>query len=243
MNRSVNELTMNPPDKHVYEAELVAASDLRSFFESSMLVTQTEFFRQPNLYQWLTNTILPQLLDQPRRRPTLRIWSAGCSDGHEPFSIAMCVAKWFKIRYPHESPAFSIYASDINREYIENARRAEYRLRKNEIDRLSPYAEYYDTLAAGIICISPRIRQLVEFALEDITRPRQRDRFDIIVCTNVLLYYEKEYRKVIADRLIEALNEGGYLYTEAIGSRFLKSLGLQRVSPASQFFRKTMSKL
>jgi chemotaxis methyl-accepting protein methylase len=79
----------------------------------------------------------------------------------------------------------------------------------------------------------------VSFYNEDITLAAHNQRFQIIICTNVLMYYEKDFRKSIIGGLIETLDRDGFLFIESAGTKSMKELGLIRLSPASHFFQKT----
>ncbi len=225
--------------KHVYEADLGPSSDLESFFSSSMLVTRTDFFRQLTLFRELEQLVLPALFRQETNRKKLLIWSAGCSDGREPYSLAMVTQRWFNNK--GIAANFMIRASDINRKQIDVGIKGEYQIKVGELKKLREYDEFYQLIDDKTIAVNSSLARRINFCVEDITSKSFGAKYDIIVCTNVLLYYDKEYRKVIVKSITDYLREGGYLYVETIGSRYLKQIGFTRLKSGSHFFQKTVS--
>lgn len=216
--------------RHVYDAALGPASDLENFFASSKLVTASGFFRVPELYDTLATRVLPEMIDRGR----LSIWSAGCSDGREPYSIAMLLKSLAENEFE-----LDLRASDINPGVISTAIQGEYQLTIPEVQALQEYPQFYHSLDSNHIRIRSELRSSIDFILEDLTTYTPEENFDLIFCTNVLFYYESDYRREIVRGLVEKLKADGVIYLEAVGNRFLQSVGLHKVKSGSHFYRRT----
>ncbi|MEE9465903.1 MAG: CheR family methyltransferase, partial [Candidatus Neomarinimicrobiota bacterium] len=105
----------NKNQPHVYDANLDPQSDLQNFFEGDNLVVATRFFRNAELFQQLENLVIPSLLDSGlANRRILRIWSAGCSDGRESYSLVMA-ARRILDEAGHPDLAVRVRGSDLSR--------------------------------------------------------------------------------------------------------------------------------
>lgn len=224
---------MNTQQKHVYEVSLEADSDRDNFFQSSSLVTQTGFFRLNNLYSSLENIALPALSNVSEK---IQIWSAGCSDGREPYSIAMTVQKWFD-KAGNKQKKFELRASDINSNMIQIAKNNQYEISRMELSKLQPYSDYFRLNEPLTVEIKNEIAGNIKYFNEDIFKKRfPQKKYHLIICTNVLFYYELEYRKIIVQELISSLLPNGFIFLESIGSRYLKSCGLHRINSGSHLY-------
>ncbi len=224
---------MNEMTRHVYDATLDANSDRKGFFASSTLVTATGFFRLQDLYKTLSDTVLLELKD----RGSVNIWSAGCSDGREAYSIALLIHKWIQQHPANNLCRFELRASDITESMIQIGLKNEYGIGGAEVDRLKEYAAYITIVDNKLVSIRNEVKRKIKFIMEDIITHQVSKKYDILICTNVLFYYEMEYRKKIVTKLIKNLDPHGFIYLESIGSRFMRSIGLERISPGNHFFR------
>jgi chemotaxis protein methyltransferase CheR len=230
---------MNMTEKnHIFEAELGPESPLQDFFKDNIVVIRTGFFRNLSLFRDLQNIVLPAILSERSFRSPLRIWSAGCSDGREPYSVAMVCAKFLKEKHPGKK--LSVHGSDINSEQIRIAQNGIYPVVTAEQAALAPYANYFE-IKESKLQLGREMLQTVNFRHENIIQARHSHPFHILILSNVLLYYEKEYRKKIVAKLAEAVLPGGCFYLESVGGRFMRSLGFERVSSESHFYIKTLN--
>lgn len=220
-------------NKHVYDATLDSSSDPKTFFASSSLVTATGFFRLRELYKSLVSSVLPEFT----KHPVLNIWSAGCSDGREPYSIALEVQRWIDQHPEGHTRTFNLRASDITHEMIQTGLSNQYEVGGSEIDSLKEYADYITFLSPSLISINPAVKRKILFAEEDIRKHKNPKKYHLLICTNVLFYYEMEYRKQMVAELVQNLHPDGVIYLESMGSRFMRSLGLERINPGNHFFR------
>ena len=173
-----------------------------------LLTQETSFFRYPAVFDALAKKILPQLQekkfwDNPR---TLRIWSAACSTGEEPYSIAIAVADALPFA---DAWRIEILATDISRRALQHAERGVYSGRS--LDNLTPQQlENYFTKTRHGYVVKPRIRRMVTFAPMNLTQAVYVGRMDCIFCMNLLMYFSEERRNAVLQRFSECLEPGGY---------------------------------
>jgi chemotaxis protein methyltransferase CheR len=186
-----------------------SSAEYESLLEG-LLTQETSFFRYPSIYAALEKKVLPELhikkfWENPRN---LRIWSAGCSTGEEPYSIAMSVMDAFE--FP-EAWKIYILATDISRRALEHAQRGVYAMREVEgVDRKR--LENYFSRIGDQVMVKPRLRNLVSFAPLNLANPVYVGRFDCIFCMNVLIYFSEDKRAQVIQRFYDALEPGGYLF-------------------------------
>lgn len=200
--------------------------DERQMAVDLLTTNETYFFREPRHFDFLRERVLPR---HPRER-SLRIWSAACSSGEEPYSIAMLLAEQFSGR------AWEILASDISTRMLARARQGVYAL--DGLRGLSTQALHTNCLRGtgtqeGYFAVDPALRQRVGFAQINLNGPLPEvGEFDVIFLRNVLIYFDPETKRQVVARLQSRLRPGGHLF---IGhSESLNGLvsGLQMVMPA-----------
>lgn len=183
---------------------------------NAVTTNKTDFFREPSHFDYLTRTALTVLQEKQRfssRRP-LRIWSAGCSTGEEPYTLAMVLSDY---RASQPGFRFGILATDISTRVLEIARRAVY-----PMERIEPISQQHrkNYLLKGRdqrnpeVRIAPELRNLVRFGRlnfmdEDFGLPEM---VDIIFCRNVIIYFDKETQEKLMVKFSRHLNPGGYLF-------------------------------
>ena len=170
---------------------------------------ETYFFREPAQLAAFVEEIVPEILSHKSIRK-VRIWSAGCSSGEEPYSIAMLLQE--SGLYGHAS--FEIFASDINQLVLAKARRGAYR--ENAFRATDPAVRerYFTREADGSWRISDDIRNRVSFGrlnLYDEPRVTLLGHVDIIFCRNVIIYFDEASKKVVVGSFYNRLLDGGYL--------------------------------
>jgi len=202
-------------DKYYYllKYDPQAARELRALFDS-VTTNETSFFRSPPQIQAFQEKVLPEIIERrvAEGEKTLRLWSAGCSTGDEPYTMGIVVREVFK-----EAVAgwdIRIFASDISEKALKSARSAqysEYTLRSvpPEIKRK------YFTQNGSQYTVNEEIRSLVDLQylnFNDAARVRLMKGFDVIFCRNVLIYFDDEAKKRFVAQLYDNLNPGGYLF-------------------------------
>ena len=176
-----------------------------------LLTQETSFFRYPAIYQALETRVLPELhtkkfWQNPR---TLRIWSAGCSSGEEPYSIALSILK--ALEFP-EGWNVEILATDISRHALDVAERGRYSRR--DLGVLSPeqIQANFSEVGPGEYQVRPKLRNMVKFAQMNLAQMVYMGRFDCIFCMNVLIYFSDELRATLIRRFHDYLEPEGYLF-------------------------------
>ena len=176
-------------------------------------VNHSTFFREPAQLQALTDHLAELVRARPQGAGPVRVWSAGCSAGQEPYSLAMMLAETL----PGVTPAaLEIRATDIALEIIRSAARAIYEARDLadvSPERLRRFFLRGRGTRQGSYRIVPEIRRLVTFQHLDLRRPAWPlpEEFDAILCRNVAIYFGEAERVVLLDRLAERLRPGGWL--------------------------------
>ena len=173
-----------------------------------LLTQETSFFRYPGVYEALEKKILPELQEKkfwqsPR---TLRVWSAGCATGEEPYSIAITLCDSLKFA---EAWEIEILATDISHRALRYAEKGHYSHRALEDVSLRQVEAYFTCSKHGFQ-IRPRIRRMVSFAQMNLADSVYVGKLDCIFCMNVLMYFSEERRLSILRRFFDALEPGGY---------------------------------
>ena len=184
------------------EEELTSIIDI-------ITVNETYFFREQNQLKTFSEEILPELKDTNKDKKRLRVWSAGCSTGEEPYTIAMLV---LEKGYFHNWN-IEIFGSDINQRVLQAARSGIYR--KNSFRATEPYfLRKYFREEDNISKISDNVKKYVNFShlnLLDPFKVKLVGTVDVIFCRNVLIYFDHPSRKKVIDMFYERLADGGYL--------------------------------
>jgi len=173
-----------------------------------LLTQETSFFRYPAVYEALEKKILPEVQERkfwesPR---TLRIWSAGCSTGEEPYSIAVTLCESLKFA---EAWEIEILATDISRRALRHAERGVYSKRSLQDVSLGQVDAYFSATKHGYQ-VKPRIRRMISFAQMNLVESVYVGKLDCIFCMNVLMYFSADRRIAILRRFYDALEPGGY---------------------------------
>ena len=175
-----------------------------------LLTQETSFFRYPGVYDAIEKRILPEVQgkkfwESPR---TLRIWSAGCSTGEEPYSVAITLCDSLKFA---EAWEIEILATDVSRRALRHAERGAYSRRSLQDVSLRQVETYFTATKHGFQ-VRPRIRRMVSFAQMNLAEAESVyvGKFDCIFCMNVLMYFSEERRLAILRRFYDALEPGGY---------------------------------
>ena len=179
-------------------------------FLGSLLTQETSFFRYADVFQTLERVVLPEVQARKLWSSTrsLRIWSAGCSTGEEPYSIAITVAD--ALPFP-DAWQIEILATDISREALQHAERGVYAGRS--LANVTPRQfEAHFKKVGNTWQVKPRIRRMISFAPMNLARSVYVGRMDCIFCMNVLMYFSEERRNELLQRFYDALEPGGLFF-------------------------------
>ncbi len=202
----------------------------RQEFRDFVTINVSEFFRDADRFGELERRVLPTLVRGGR---SLHVWSAGCSIGAEPYSLAIILRELAPGRQ------HTILATDIDETILARARSgagyAAADIRGTSPERM---ARWFSVDAKGLYSVSPSVRALVTFQKHDLLRdPFPPGPFDLVVCRNVVIYFTEEAKERIYAGFVRALHPGGVLFvggTEAI--MYPQTLGLEVLGPG--FYRR-----
>lgn len=209
--RRIRELGLNSFGEY---CELVKAGGPEELIGLINAITTnvTSFFREKHHFEALSRTILPEAMERNDRSRRLRIWSAGCSSGEEPYSIAMAAAESLR-----KGPRWDlkILATDIDSEVLSTAARGEYsleRLAGVSQERRRRWFVLGTDEAQGLAKVRPELAELITFRpLNLMGEWPMSGPFDVIFCRNVMIYFDKAMRERLVTRYANLLANGGYL--------------------------------
>jgi chemotaxis protein methyltransferase CheR len=175
-----------------------------------LLTQETTFFRYPAVYEAFQKRALPELhIKKFWKNPrTLRIWSAGCSTGEEPYSIAIAIADALNFT---DAWNVEILATDLGRLALKQAETATYSGRSLGSVSEKQLAAYFTLMENGYQ-VKPRLRNMVTFTQMNLASAVYVGRMDVIFCMNVLIYLSEERRHTLVQRFYDTLEPGGYLF-------------------------------
>ncbi len=196
-------------------------------FVNAITTNLTSFFREDHHFEFLGKTLLPALLDKkiknnlPRR---LRIWSAGCSTGEEPYSIAMVLKEALGRDDKWDA---RILATDLDTKVLEKASSGVYEQQRVEglsKSRLQQWIKKGSGNNAGKVRVSPELQKLITFKQLNLMNDwPMSGPFDLIFCRNVVIYFNKPTQQVLFDRYAGLLDEGGHLFLGHSETMFQKT--------------------
>jgi chemotaxis protein methyltransferase CheR len=178
---------------------------------------ETRFFREPHHFELLEKTLLPRWradAAEGRRERRISVWSAGCSSGEEPYSLAMCLADALPAE---ESWLIDITATDLSTRVLAKAEAAVFASRR--LAEIPPAVVQRHMLRgvgprSGEIKVAEDTRRHVRFKPLNLIEPSYKmpNRLDLILCRNVLIYFKPETRARVVEQLASHLRPGGYLF-------------------------------
>jgi two-component system, chemotaxis family, CheB/CheR fusion protein len=175
----------------------------------AVLINVTAFFRDPEAWELVDAEIVPRILEARAPDLPVRIWSAGCATGQEPFTAAMIFAEAMGLE------AFTrrvkIYATDLDEDALSRARRARYLL--SELDAVpAPLRDRYFERDNGTARLNHAIRRAVIFGRHELVEDAPISRVDLLICRNTLMCFNVETQARILRRLHFALSDQGFLF-------------------------------
>lgn len=216
--------------KHGYQsfAEYCAALErdrgLMNEFLDRMTINVSEFWRNPGRWETLQRRFLPELL-QPAGK--LKIWSAACSTGEEPYTLAMLLAEQNLLERT------TLIATDLDAGVLAKAKEGIY-LERSLRDAPEECKTRYFTRRDGAFEVSDRLKAAVRFKQHNLLNDKFDTGFDLIVCRNVLIYFTEEAKQQLYYKFSNALRPGGLLFVGSTEQIF--SPGLYGFETADTFF-------
>ncbi len=171
---------------------------------------ETSFFRTPAHFDWFARSFLPERMAQASRSPEvqdLRIWSAACSTGQEPFSLAIILAQ-HHARLSRLN--VRLFATDISSTAIERAEQGVFS--KGDVAKLDPSVQrYFAPFGADEMRLRETVLNRVEFSTHNLMRPSPHQDLDCLFLRNVLIYFDQRSKKKVLANAVRSLRPGGYL--------------------------------
>ncbi|MDR3762715.1 MAG: protein-glutamate O-methyltransferase CheR [Acidobacteriota bacterium] len=203
----------------------------------NLTVNETSFFRNRPQLDLFQKTVLEEMLHrkQARRDWTIRVWSAGCSTGQEPYTLAMLMADalaYYYLRnplpYPMPTPKplipqpwrVEILASDINYSVLRAAQEGIYNEHHMESVDYAFRLRYFDKVGEGRYAIKPALKELVHFDFHNLKTEYLPPRNDFIFCRNVMIYFDEAEQKRLIHKFWRCLNADGFLFVGHAESLF-----------------------
>ncbi len=219
----------------VLQSPTAAARNIRAAVIDALTTNETFWFRDGSQFSVLNKAVLPELLKQ--KTGTIRIWSAACSSGQEPYSISMCADDI--VRSYGKGRNIQIIGTDISETVLSEAKNALY----SELalsrgiepaDKQRFFLKTHDGYR-----IKPDISERVRFQQFNLLKPFSvLGRFDVIFCRNVLIYFSDEIKRDILQRMAGALEPGGYLFLSSTESMPIGLNEFEAVKGAVRYFKK-----
>ncbi len=184
---------------------------------SSLVVTVSSFFRDPLVFEQIAERVLPKIIQSNRRSRggELRLWSAGCATGEEPYALAILAAE--ALEGERGTWQNLVFATDIDSQALAEAEGGRYPREQLATTKLD-FVDRYFVEQDGWFQVRDGIRKGVKFSVDDVTSKRTFapaesvfGSFDLVLCRNVLIYLRPETQKMVLQRLARSLVRGGYL--------------------------------
>jgi chemotaxis methyl-accepting protein methylase len=227
---------------HSYEdylAELDRRPDELDRLLDALTINVTKFYRNPETWSWLERHVLPALVTE--REGRIRAWSAGCASGEEPYTLAMVLAVACETaRHPEWLARVRIDATDIDRESLDRARAGRYQDRVFSETPPELVNRFCRRLGPDELEVEPRIRSIVEVRRLDLLRePPITAPYDLILCRNVVIYFDRRTQERLMAMFLEALAPAGHLVLGKVETIFGSTREqLTLIEPRERVYRK-----
>jgi len=213
------------------QAEIIHMIDVVS-------TNKTDFFRESTHFDFMISDVLPELHDVVQIRRPIKVWSAGCSSGEEPYTIAIVMNEFAEKRANFD---YSIFASDISTIMLEKGATAVYTEDRIAVIPNSLKKKYFlksKDRNAKTVRIMPLLRHKVQFHRVNFmdNSYNVNDTFDIIFCRNVLIYFDRETQESVINKLCRHLRKDGFFFLGHSESITAINVPLKQIKPT--IFRK-----
>jgi len=212
-----------------YVAAIKKQADLLEEFVNYLTINVSEFYRNPEQWKVLENDIFPELIKGSSSR--LKIWSAACSTGDEPYTLAMVLGKYMPLSN------ISFMATDLDKQVLQKAQVGLYNEKSLAALPKEYVSKYFTSVGKSAYQISNEIKKCVQFKQHNLLKDAYPTNFDLILCRNVLIYFTEEAKEDIYRKFNSTLRVGGYLF---VGSteQIIKYRELNYESYKSFFYKK-----
>jgi chemotaxis methyl-accepting protein methylase len=179
-------------------------------FLNALSINVTHFFRDAEVFEVFRKKVIPEIIKRKEstEQKLIRIWSAGCASGQEPYSIAILLKEALAAR---DDYLIRIWATDVDSEALERARLAQYEERDlREVDK-KMREKYFQCLPEGKYNLKEEIKRMVRFEKHNLITDAGMKFMDVIFCRNVMIYFTRQQQDLLFNKFHESLNCRGYL--------------------------------
>jgi chemotaxis protein methyltransferase CheR len=211
LRRRMDELNIRTVDEYysMVTAQHGRAQELPSLLDS-LMICETAFFRNQPQFDLLKEVVLPEIIRKKERegKRLLRLWSAGCSTGQEPYSVVMTLSETLPAP---DSWTVRVFASDLSFTALERAQSGLYR--EDQLKGLDAhYVQKYFVRENGYYVMRETVKNRVIFDYHNLKHDNGLRGLDIIFCRNVLIYFDTEEQRRLVNRFANCLVPGGFLF-------------------------------
>ncbi|HYM63381.1 MAG TPA: CheR family methyltransferase [Gaiellaceae bacterium] len=200
---------------------------------NTILINVTRFFRDPAAWDYLAAEIVPQIVERKEPGESLRIWSAGCASGEEPYTLAMVLAESLGVQQLSER--VKIYATDVDEDALNRARQGTYSAAEIEDVPKALRDKYLDRAAKQYV-LHKNLRGSVIFGRHDLVQDAPISHLDLLVCRNTLIYFNAETQSRILSRFRFSINQSGFLFLGKSETLLARTDVFTAVAPKQRVF-------
>ena len=175
----------------------------------ALLINVTSFFRDPEAWEYVTEHVVPQILDAKRPDAPIRVWCAGCASGEEAYSIAMLLAE--RLDPERFRARVKIYATDLDEDALNHGRQANFSAKQIEAVPEALARRYFEADGQSLAFRKDHRRSII-FGHHDLVQDAPISRVDLLICRNTLMYFNAETQARILRHFLFALNDPGFLF-------------------------------
>ena len=239
--RRIRELGLPSIEKYGEYLFDSAHEEEREQFVNAITTNKTDFFREPEHFEFLVHTALPSLARSVDRRLGWRLtaWSAGCSSGEEPYTLAMVLSEYAR---EHRGLDYAILGTDVSTKVLEQARTGIYQL--SQVAPVPPglrnrYLWRSRNRSEALVRVVPELRGRITFRHLNFMDQdyRVKDVFDVVFFRNVMIYFDRPTQEAVINRICRNLAPGGFLF--AGHSESLAGLDIPVQAVQASIFRKS----
>lgn len=209
MQRRINSLMTNSRVTGYREYSRLLEADSKRYqeFLAKLTINVTEFFRNPERFEDLEKTILPELARSARGGGGLKAWSAGCSDGAEAYSSAILLSEMAGSGTSRRH----VLATDVDHGVLERARNGVYSGAELKNVSEARRGRFFERKGDDAFAVTEKLKQMVQFKSHDLLLEPFETGFDLILCRNVVIYFTEEAKDLLYRKFFAALRPGGIL--------------------------------
>lgn len=230
--RRIRYLELNTFNEYCQLLENDEANEFGNFI-NAITTNLTSFFRESHHFDYLASTVLPNLIKTKADRK-IRIWSAGCSTGEEPYTLSLVVLENVPTHWN-----VSILATDLDSNVVNKAKSGIYdrdRVKDMTLPRLKKWFKKGKGKNLGMVKVKPELQKILTFKQLNLMESwPMKERFDIIFCRNVVIYFSKDTQKVLFERYANQMTDDGHLFIGHSENLFKVTQRFDRVGPNSVY--------